>query len=225
MRKRKKITKIFSLCLAFVGVLATTSCEGFISLIKGNTPTENSTPPHPNWYWEKEEGVLINSLDKWYYYAGKKTLEEYFASSLNCTESTGEIVPVADYGYGYETSDGKVIEGESPVDNGNIPPSNDTVVYYDLCDFNELVVNRTVYFQMELTEEDGFLARRLGTGKVEVVVSLGDYDEDLSMITFRNGDKFYSCMYHGYGGLNEETGAEKYYFAAYRYIEGFYYVK
>ena len=44
------------------------------------------------------------------------------------------------------------------------------------------------------------------------------------MITFRNGDRYYSCV--GLGtAYDKETFTEHYYFSAHKYIEGFYLVK
>lgn len=139
---------------------------------------------------------------------------------------SGEDTVDSDYGEDVsappEYSDSAETETDNSVDR---PQDTDTKVYYDLYGWGGFTVKRTIYFQIELSDETAFLASRLGTGIVEVAISMGDIYDDLNMITFRNGDNFFSCMYHGYEGINEKTGAEKYAFAAYRFIEGFYYVK
>lgn len=186
---------------------------------------------------------LINSLGKWNYYAAKKTIADYgkTPTAYQSLKASSQIRPMASSDYhvdsvgneGFDKEDAPETPNESlwidteeeGFPSQNRPQDTDTVRYYDLYTYGELTIERTVYFQMELTEEDGFLARHLGVGTVEVAVALGDYLADLSMITFRNGENFYSCMYHGYEGFNEETGAEIFSFAAYRYIDGFYYVK
>ena len=179
---------------------------------------------------------LINSLGKWNYYAAKKTIADYGITPTASLSSTAPalIIPTTNMGYDESTPEFWVdseeaetsqIDTPSQSQDPSRPQDTEDVRYYDLYSWGELTIERTVYFQMELTDETAFLGRILGTGTVEVAVALGDYLADLSMITFRNGDNFYSCMYHGYEGVNEETGAEVYSFAAYRYIEGFYYVK
>lgn len=186
---------------------------------------------------------LIDSLGKWNYYAAKKTVADYgkTPTAYQSLKTSSLIRPMASSDYHVDSVGNEGFDKEDTPETPNTPPMDtdtevepsipdrpqdtDTVRYYDLYTYGELTIERTVYFQMELTEEDGFLARHLGVGTVEVAVALGDYLADLSMITFRNGENFYSCMYHGYEGFNEETGAEIFSFAAYRYIDGFYYVK
>lgn len=174
---------------------------------------------------------MINSLDKLNYYAARKTIGDHLANKAvksggYAEEWSGDVI--IDSNYGEDVSETPE-SGDSaePTDSAETqrPQDTDTKVYYDLYSWGTFTVKRTVYFQINLTDENGFLASRLGVGNVEVAISMGGLYDDLNMITFRNGDRFFSCMYHGYEGINEDTGAEKYAFAAYRFIEGFYYVK
>ena len=183
---------------------------------------------------------LINSLDKLNYYAARKTIAEHLANKAvksdgYAEELSSEAALDSDYGedtidsdYGEDVSETPEYgDSTEPTDSAETqrPQDTDTKVYYDLYDWGTFTVKRTVYFQINLSDENGFLASRLGTGIVEVAISMGDIYDDLNMITFRNGERFFSCMYHGYEGINEATNAQKYAFAAYRFIEGFYYVK
>ena len=213
----------------FACVTCLTACNPLTLL---SSSTQESTPPTTE-IIDTSLGKRgpINSLSKWNYYAAKKTIADYGTTPIahefpECYTLAKSLSNV----YYDDSADAEYPETNIPKEETqsaetNRPQDSDDVRYYDLCNFGELTVERTVYFQMELTDENGFLARQLGVGTIEVAVALGDYLADLSMITFRNGDKFYSCMFHGYYGLNEKTGAEVYAFAAYRYIDGFYYVK
>lgn len=181
------------------------------------------------------DGRLINSLDKLNYYAAMKTIMDYQGGKGNLMAVQMAKTVIAD-----DDKIGEDSESQNDIQydddqsgtnesNGNesstLPEDDGNKFYYDLYQWGSYTVNRTIYFKIELTDANGFLASRLGTGTVEVVISIGDNYDDLNMITFRNGDKFFSCMYHEYDGIDEQTGAEKFCFAAYRYIEGFYYVK
>ena len=217
-------------------IFACTACFSACNPLTFFSSTSQETPDSPPPTSEIVDTTLgksglINSLSKWNYYAAKKTIADYgiTPASYTFSDNSALATPISNVYYDdseYEQPpEGDIPKEETQSTETNRPQDTDDVRYYDLCDFGELTVERTVYFQMELTDENGFLARQLGVGTIEVAVALGDYLADLSMITFRNGDKFYSCMYHGYYGINEKTNAEIYAFAAYRYIDGFYYVK
>ncbi len=227
-----KLKKKLCTATALVFACATcfTACNPLAFL---SSSTQESTPPTPDIIdTTLGKSGLINSLSKWNYYAAKKTIADYgiAPAAYGFSANPALAIPMSDVYYD-DSADAEYPEEETSKEETqssqtNRPQDGDGVYYYDLYDFGEgLTIERTVYFQMELTDENGFLARQLGVGTIEVAVALGDYLADLSMITFRNGDKFYSCMYHGYYGFNETTHAEVYAFAAYRYIDGFYYVK
>ena len=232
--KRKLNKKLLNVtALVFACATCLSSCD---TLAFFNSASQENLPPTSETTSEIIDTTLgksglINSLSKWNYYAAKKTIADYGTTptSYAFSDNSALATPISNVYYD-DSADAEHTEEETSKEETqsaetNRPQDTDDVRYYDLCDFGELTIERTVYFQMELTDENGFLTRHLGVGTVEVAVALGDYLADLSMITFRNGDKFYSCMYHGYCGINEKTNAEIYAFAAYRYIDGFYYVK
>ena len=233
--------KIRILCAVMaLTTLAFSACNPLISLSSDSQTSQNESS-------QKQDILLpppslsagfINSLDKFNYYAARKTVDDYLATKAVKTTNWGtlysgeavvdsaydEDIPTNDYG---EDTSAKEENGYEPPDSidTNRPQDTETKVYYDLYSWHTFTMKRTIYFQIELSDENAFLGANLGTGIVEVAITMGDIHDDLNMITFRNGDKFFSCMYHGYMGINEETQADKYSFAAYRYIEGFYYVK
>ena len=237
MKHKKRFLTATS--LVFTCALCFTACNPLAFLSSDSTSSTTEPPPTPESFdTSLGKKGLINSLGKWNYYAAKKTIADYGATptALPFSTTPALIIPTTNMGYDESTQDIWVDSEEpetitsemdtpSQPQGPSRPQDTEDVRYYDLYSWGELTIERTVYFQMELTDETAFLGRILGTGTVEVAVALGDYLADLSMITFRNGDNFYSCMYHGYEGFNEKTGAEVYSFAAYRYIEGFYYVK
>lgn len=234
-----KKTRILCTLLALT-TLAFTACNplAFLSSDEKNSQNESSQNqdillPPPNL-----SAGFINSLDKLNYYAARKTVDDYLANKAVKSTNWGTLYSgeaAVDSAYDEDISNSEYSEDVSEKEeNGYEPPDSidtqrpqdtDTKFYYDLYDFGAFTVKRTIYFKIELTDENAFLGKNLGTGIVEVAISMGDIYDDLNMITFRNGDKFFSCMYHGYYGRSEESFAEKFAFAAYRYIEGFYYVK
>jgi len=156
-----------------------------------------------------EGKLVISSGDMWNYYSACKAIYDSAlrASSKNSPTllhtGDGNKDPELPQESGYGVTDGAESSGAFP---------GDDIVYYDLKEFGELRITEATYFCIELKEKNGFLASKLGLGKVEVVITkISDFD---SMITFRNGDKYYSCLENG---LNE--------FSTHKYIDGFFVVK
>ena len=130
-------------------------------------------------------------------------------------------------GFGYDTPPSEGADGERPTQNpppeGQQPGSSgslgledgQTVIYYEM-DPNEVFsVSGVIFFQIELRDESGYLASKVGTGIVDVVITENSLEH---MITFRNGDRYYSCLENGYV---EGTWQ----FSSHKYIEGFSIVK
>ncbi|MBQ7365435.1 MAG: hypothetical protein IJW46_07535 [Clostridia bacterium] len=123
-------------------------------------------------------------------------------------ETTGSVI-----------SEGPVITPDPP----ELPDWNEVILYYELDPNEYFYINRVSFFQIELTDENGFLASELGLGTVDVVIT-EDCIWGESMITFRNGENFYSCLTNG-GGYDRETGEWQWHFTTHKYVEGFYIVK
>lgn len=105
------------------------------------------------------------------------------------------------------------------------PPEEPEIYYYELDPDAVFYIEKVSFFQIELIDETGFLASKLGTGVVDVVITEGftDYYDD-PMITFKNGDRYFSCLLNG--GIRSDGSSYSYMeFSTHKYIEGFYIVK
>ena len=101
-------------------------------------------------------------------------------------------------------------------------PSNN-IYYYQLKPNQPFNMKKVNMFQIELTDENGFLASKLGLGLVDVVISENCIWND-SLITFRNGDRFFSCLTNG-RRLDTKTSSQQWIFSTHKYVEGFNIVK
>ena len=91
------------------------------------------------------------------------------------------------------------------------------IYYYKLDPNEKFYVYHAEFFRINVTREDGFLASVVGTGKVDVVITQNSLDD---MITFKKGDKYFSCLMNG---GNDTTGEMT--FSTHKYIEGYNIVK
>lgn len=89
------------------------------------------------------------------------------------------------------------------------------LILYGIGRDEEFSVTRTVLFRAVLKNESGFLASRLGTGEIEVVLTENSLEP---MVTFRRGNRFYSCLLNG-------TTEDSVIFSTHKYVEGFSLVK
>lgn len=72
------------------------------------------------------------------------------------------------------------------------------VVGFEDISGERLTVTTAVYFCAEVTEADTFLAEKIGTGRVDVVMTdLHIGPNPYSMITFKKGDAYFSCVSEG----------------------------
>ena len=96
------------------------------------------------------------------------------------------------------------------------PPPPDELYYYENDPDTVFHLSKVIFFRIYLSGE-GFLTDKVGSGVVDVVITdfeiFGDY-----MITFKNGDRYYSCLTDG-------KSHTEYRFTAHKYIEGFQVVK
>lgn len=148
-------------------------------------------------------------------------------SSTKAKTGIGYDTPQEDFntenGIGYDTppenfnTEGNIGYDTPPDDfqPESSKPDNQLIYYYELDPNEVFTIYQVIYFQTELTDENGFLASKIGTGIIDVVIT----DNNLEpMITFKNGDKYYSCCINGSGPQYEE-------YSTHKYIEGFYLVK
>ncbi len=96
----------------------------------------------------------------------------------------------------------------------------------NLIDRNKIFTTTMVtYFTIELNDEKGFLAQKLGgTGLVEVVVTQNNIDDLGQMITFKRDEKYYTCFANG-GDYAPDSNKSSSEFSSHKYIDGFNIIK
>ncbi len=157
--------------------------------------TPSNTPDTP----PTENDFCIDSIDKINFYSAKKIITEksLLPFGMNCT---GSATP-------------------------KVTPLSNTYVEYPIDRDRIFTVSMVTYFMVELHNENGFLARKLGgTGVVEVVITQNDLDSLGQLITFKRGERYYSCLANG-GQYDPNSGASSREFSSHKYIEGFQIVK
>lgn len=196
---------------------------------------ELNTPP----VWEGIDLDVIDSLDKLNYYSALYVLGNPTSYGKSASDLGTRILPLAAYdtddkpdsdsSYGYEQDTdipSDTTESQDPSDNNdgsNQTGSFEGIYYYSLSPNDVFSFDKVSMFQIELTDEKGFLAYQLGLGTVDVVISENCIWDD-SLITFRNGDKFFSCLSNGCG-YDQQTGNFVWEFSTHKFISGFYIVK
>ena len=146
-----------------------------------------------------EDDYFIDSIDKMNFYSAKKIINEnsFFPISAN-------------------------VKGFS---KPNVMRLNQSYVKYPIDRDKIFTITMVTYFTIELHDEQGFLAQKLGgTGLVEVVVTQNDIDDLGYMITFKREENYYSCFTNG-GSADCDYGTTSRRFSSHKYIDGFDFVK
>jgi len=177
--------------------------------------------------------VNIHGLDQLSYYAAVRMIAETPMPLNHPMNGRNYGITLLDSGYDTDKRDeppmpettGPSGTPEPPlIPDSSKPPVVGEDIYYYALDPNEpFYINKVSMFQIELSDENGFLASKLGLGIVDVVIT-EDCIWGESLLTFRNGDRFYSCLSNG-GGYNRETGGYHWDFSTHKYVEGFFIVK
>lgn len=180
----------------------------------------------------EEDYRMINSIAKLSYYAAIRMIEGQ-PKTIGLSKSR-----VANASYEIDTLSGvndennkedEVTEPDTSEDNVTAPSDPtppdpfENILHYSLDPDEPFYINRVSMFQIELTDENGFLASELGLGIVDVVIAEKCIWGD-SLITFRQGDNFYSCLTNG-SGYDLQTGERCWNFSTHKYIDGFFIVK
>ena len=190
--------KLLSLFLSLAAALTTlTGCAAITER------SDDILPPQLNIF---SEDIVLDSLDKVNYYGGLKVLSDGKSSQLNSTVVTLPMTFYTDYDPSVDS------ELWYPDTDDSIPPviNGEDV---SMCTFK---ITTAIYFKIKI-ENDDFLSDKIGTGEAEVVIT--DLTIDLnpwSMITFRNQDRFYSCLSETDKLNNGENN-----FFTHLYIKGF----
>ena len=220
----RRVTTIAACFVLIVGVIFSIP-----ALLNDSSEDPNNDKNHgevvPPWL-KGEEYLTINSIDMLNYYSAIRVLEDLtevktmsaktdakimFLSANTRTTSNMGIVLLSntnDHGVGYDSSPDKPTT--------NAPPSP-KIVYYELERDAVFTVSNVFFFQIELTDAKGFLASKVGTGTVDVVITKNDMED---LITFRNGDRYYSCCANG-----GSWDLGKWEFSTHKYVEDFCLVK
>ncbi len=163
-----------------------------------HTPPKNEsssqTPSNPEPDKKPDSTISINSIDMLNFYSAKKIISEKGLLNSGGRSGGGRILPL---GLG--------------------------VIQYEIDRDREFYVSMLTYFVIELNNENGFLAEKLGgTGRVEVVITQNSLDD---MITFKRGDNYYSCLLNGSSYNPNSSKFKSMTFSTHKYIEGFKIVK
>lgn len=133
--------------------------------------------------------VQINSIDMLNYYAAMHVLSEEAAREENALTARN------------------VSAAASEKDEG--------IYYHELDPNTPFTVYRVIYFRIEVTEDASFLAERIGAGTVDVVITENSLEP---MITFKHGDRYYTCC-------ENSVFTDGKLYSTHKYIDGFYFVK
>lgn len=177
--------------------------------------------------------ISINGIDQLSYYAAIRVIAEvpkptnqsmtggsYGITLLTSSSGTDkkEVQTVL------ETTCTDETQGPPVTPNPPTPPdSEEDIYYYELDPDQPFYFNKVSMFQIELTDANGFLASKLGLGIVDVVISENCIWGD-SLVTFRKGENFFSCLHNSWH-LDQQTGGWQWEFSTHKYVEGFNIVK
>ena len=151
----------------------------------------------PPWESEGFDGVDIESLDMLNYYSAMRVLGDGDAQLSVSLSPDGT----------------RLLSATAAADKGE---DGGVRIYYYEFDPGELfTIAKASFCQIELKDEQGFLASKIGVGVVDVVITENSLEP---MITFKNGDRYFSCIADG-AGINSMN------FSPLKYIDGFYLVK
>ena len=139
------------------------------------------------------ENVKINSLDKLNFYAVKKAIAE------------NGVVLLSDLA---QKPKATALTNKKSFRLLNLANSTAT----DINANSTFTITMYSYFTITLNDTRGFLAQKLGgTGSVEVVITRNNFN---NMITFKKGERYYSCMQTS---LTERAMS----FSSHKYVNGF----
>lgn len=173
------------------------------------------------------EGLRIEGIDMLNYYSAIRVLASSPGNAFSHLSAGGGSVRgvrllAAEENTPPETTASPPSEEEQSAQPPEVsePAEQPDIYYYELDPNAVFYITKVSFFQIELTDETGFLASKLGTGVVDVVITEGytDYYDD-PMITFKNGDRYFSCL------LNGGSRSDYMEFSTHKYIEGFRIVK
>ena len=146
-----------------------------------------------------ETNHFIDSIDKINFYSAKKIINDKSLFPIGMNHNNNCVPNIISLAKTY---------AEYPIDRNKV-----------------FTTTMVTYFTIELNDEKGFLAQKLGgTGLVEVVVTQNNIDDLGQMITFKREEKYYTCFANG--GYNDpDSDKMGHEFSSHKYIEGFNIIK
>ncbi len=158
----------------------------------------------------KVSNLQISSIDMLNYYAALCVLTDK-PVPVNQKRSLSDYDIVSlDRGYGQDSTRNPDMPPTTP------PKESKKDIYYYEVDPNVVFkITKVIFFQIELTDENGFLASNIGTGIVDVVITENSLD---NMITFKNGNRFFTCLENSWSQTDRE-------FSTHKFIDGFRIIK
>jgi len=157
--------------------------------IFGNNHEEQPLPLP--WVYDENESVAINSIDSLNYYSAMLILSNTKAPKSIGTEAF-EANPAANFEF-----------------------VSEDIYYYELDPNEVFTITKVIFFRISVNDKNSFLASKVGMGVVDVVITENNLD---NMITFKNGDRFFSCLENGWSPDRRD-------FSTHKYVEGFCIVK
>jgi hypothetical protein len=172
------------------------------------------------------DSASINSLDEVNYYSAvcvisKTPMPLGLAAGNYRVELLNTNGDEPDGGYS-DSSDGQGGNNGGGSEENNAGEFDEGVYYYYLSRDDVFSFDKVSMFKIELTDENGFLASIFGLGVVDVVISENCIWGD-SLITFKRGDKFFSCLSNGYAPDNGNGASFE--FSTHKFVDGFAIVK
>lgn len=141
----------------------------------------------------------IDSIDKINFYSAKKIISENSLFPIGMRNNVSYPSKIIMLNKTYT---------ENPIDRNKV-----------------FTTTMVTYFTIELNDEKGFLAQKLGgTGLVEVVVTKNNIDDLGEMITFKREEKYYTCFANG-GDYDPDSNMSSSEFSSHKYIDGFNIIK
>lgn len=174
----------------------------------------------------------IDSIDMLNYYSAIRILTDSPTSRFSDLSAVGRrphgfsLLAAGDdntqpYGDNTQPYDDNTEEPTASEEQTSLPPSESPdIFYYEFDPEETFTLRHVLFFQIEVTDEAEFLAEKVGTGVVDVVITDGVFGDWL--ITLKNGDRYYSCLENGGSYFGDSGDIE---FSAHKYIEGFHVVK
>ena len=218
MKRSKYRTSVFlrasALAACFVVVAGAVIAASYLARYFTGTPDTSVNVPINS---ELPSRVVFDSLDKVNYYAGLKVIREDEKQASGYTAQSPFIVNLNGSGISSSTKQSLSanVSAETESDFSD-RPYNGAIWSEDISN-ERLTITKAIYFCLDVTDANEFLASKVGTGTVSAVITdLHIGNTPFSMITFKNGESYFSC-------LSEMADLQngKNVFWAHLYIDGF----